>query len=72
MIRKRKNNFLCSRNKKIQLEQTARSFYASEHAYLRQAAISYGVNYITLYHGVVKRGGEFQGSGNFTSQMTPN
>ena len=45
--------------KKVKLEQAARSFHACQHANLRQAALSYGVNYITLYHGVVKRGGEF-------------
>ena len=52
------------------MEQAARSFYAGEHANLRQTALSYGVNYNTLYHGIVKRGGEFRGSGNFTSRLT--
>ena len=55
----------------VKLEQATKSFHAGEFTSLRQAAIAYGVNYNTLYDGVIKRGGEFKGKGNFTTLMTP-
>ena len=67
---KKEQLLMVKEQKKVKLEQAARSFHAGEHANLRQAALSYGVNYNTLYHGIVKRGGEFRGSGNFTSRLT--
>ena len=49
----------------------ANDYYQLKFSSLRQAAIAHWVKYTTLYNGIVHRGGEFQGSGKFSTQLTP-
>ena len=38
---------------------------------VRQAALAYNISYTSLWYGMVKNGGEFQGSGKFTDRLSP-
>ena len=49
----------------------ANDYYQLKFSSLRKAAIAHGVKYITLYNGIVHCGGEFQGSGKFSTRLTP-
>ena len=49
----------------------ANDYYQLKFSSLRKAAIAHGVKYTTLYNGIVHHGGEFQGSGKFSTRLTP-
>ena len=46
-------------------------YYQLKFSSLRKAAIAHGVKCTTLYNGIVHCGGEFQGSGKFSTWLTP-
>ena len=56
--------------KKIRFKQAADDLLAGKFKNIRQAAQAYNISYGVLWAGMVKRGGEFQGSGQFTERLS--
>ena len=58
------------RMKMEKYEKAGDDFKRGKFKNIRQAAKAYGLNYQTLYYGLVNNGGEFKGSGQHTSKLT--
>ena len=71
---KKQKNFEKEKEKretKEKYRKAAHEFHQGKYASLKEAARTHNVKYTTLYNGVVNCGGEFRGSGQFTSRLLP-
>jgi hypothetical protein len=66
---KKKSPKKINAEKKIRFKQAADDLRAGKFKNIGQAAQAYSISYGVLWAGMVKRGGEFQGSGQFTERL---
>ena len=57
--------------KKLKYQQASADLLSGKFHSIREAATKYGISYSTLWAGMIKRGGEFSGSGRFSTRLSP-